>query len=82
MVIPKHKRYTARYPEAIPQLILAELGTMKLVAPSVEFSQKGTFCMADARPGLSIMQAVIVPRSSMMPYMILVELEFLHDGQA
>ena len=45
-------------------------------------SQKGTFCSVDWSPGLSMMHAVMVPRRSMIAYMILEELEFLHDGQA
>ena len=81
-VIPKQRRYTARYPAAIPQSILMELGTIKSDTELVESSQNGTFCMAVASPGLNIMQATMVPNNSMIAYIILLDDEFLHDGHA
>lgn len=80
--MPKQRRYTAKYPAAIPQSILIALGTIKSGTPLSEPSQNGTFCMAEASPGLNIMQATMVPNSNMMAYIILVDDEFLHDGHA
>ena len=48
----------------------------------VASSQNGTFCMADASPGLNIIHATIVPSNNITAYIILVDVEFLHDGQA
>ena len=80
--MPKQRRYTAKYPAAIPQSTLMELGTIKSDTVLFESSQNGTFCIAVASPGLSIMQATMVPNSSMIAYIILLDDEFLHDGHA
>ena len=41
-----------------------------------------TFAKESCNPGDNIIQATAVPSRSIMAYIILVEVEFLHDGQA
>lgn len=41
-----------------------------------------TFRSTSCRPGANVMQAAIVPMSNINAYMILVDVEFLHDGHA
>lgn len=41
-----------------------------------------TFFKASCRPGANVIQAAIVPINNIIAYIILVDVEFLHDGQA
>lgn len=80
--MPKQRRYTAKYPAAMPQSIFIALGTIISDTLLSDPPQNGTFCIADASPGLNIMQATMVPNSNIMAYIILDDEEFLHDGHA